>query len=81
MIRAALIGGFDRIQFHSDRFFGLMIPDNCPDVPSEVLNPQSTWKDGMAYEREANLLIQRFKQNFETFRSSVSFEVVAAGPG
>jgi phosphoenolpyruvate carboxykinase (ATP) len=80
MIRAALSGEFDGIQFQPDQFFGLMIPEICPGVPSEVLNPQSTWKDQHAYMEEANRLIFRFKQNFETYKSSVSAEVLTAGP-
>jgi phosphoenolpyruvate carboxykinase (ATP) len=80
IIRAALTGEFDRIDFHSDHFFGLMIPDHCPDVPADVLNPQSTWKDGDAYEQEAKRLLQKFKQNFETLRSCVSSEIMANSP-
>ena len=80
IIRAALTGEFDRIDFHSDQFFGLMIPDHCPDVPSDVLNPQFTWKDEGAYEQEAKRLLLRFQQNFETLRSCVSSEILANGP-
>ncbi len=80
MIRAALNGKFDQTYFHPDEFFGLMIPESCPDVPMDVLNPQSTWGDQQAYAAEANRLIQRFQRNFETFKPSVSAEVLAAGP-
>lgn len=80
MIRAALTGQFDNIPFKQEQYFGLMIPTYCPDVPPDVLDPQSTWKDKNAYTEEANRLISRFRKNFETFKSEVTSEVLAAGP-
>lgn len=81
MIRSALNGAFDQVSFHPDEFFHLMIPESCPDVPSEVLDPRSTWADKQAYALEANRLIQRFHKNFEAFRAGVSPAVIAAAPG
>lgn len=80
MIRAALTGQFNQVNFHADAFFGLMIPESCPDVPSDVLDPQTTWTDKTAYAVEANKLVQRFKKNFEQFQSEVTPQVLAAGP-
>jgi phosphoenolpyruvate carboxykinase (ATP) len=28
--------------------FGLLMPESCPDVPAEVLNPRNTWRDKQA---------------------------------
>ena len=40
----------------ADPNFGLHVPRSCPDVPSEVLDPRSTWKDREAYDQTARKL-------------------------
>ena len=32
-------------EFENDPIFGMMMPTECPDVPSEILNPRNTWAD------------------------------------
>jgi phosphoenolpyruvate carboxykinase (ATP) len=80
MIRAALTGGLDGVGFEVDPFFNLEVPRTCPDVPSEVLNPRSTWSDPAAYDAQARKLAQMFVENFKKFESEVAANVVAAGP-
>ena len=60
--------------------FNLQVPQSCPDVPPEVLNPRSTWADTAAYDVQAAKLARMFQDNFKTFASSVAADVVAAGP-
>jgi len=67
MIHAALNHVLDEVPFRQDRFFGLWIPESCPGVPSEVLDPQSTWADKEAYAVEAQNLVARFEQNAVNF--------------
>lgn len=69
MISAALNGGFDDVPFVRERHFGLMIPTRCPGVPEEVLNPESTWEDKAAYERQARQLSELFAANWRRFES------------
>ena len=71
MIHAALNHGLNDVAFHQDTFFGLWIPESCPGVPSDVLDPQSTWADRKAYEIQAKNLITRFEQNFVKFADQV----------
>jgi len=71
MISAALNHQLDNVPFHQDAFFGLWIPESCPDVPAEVLDPQSTWADKAAYATQANNLIARFEKNFVKFADQV----------
>ena len=79
MIRAALTGGLDHEDYFKEPFFGLLIPRNCPSVPSDVLDPQSTWQDRKAYIRQAESLIGQFVKNFEQYRGEVSESVNNAG--
>ena len=51
-----------------------------PDVPSEVLQPRTTWANGAAYDAQAAKLARMFVENFKTFEPGVGADVVAAGP-
>lgn len=85
MITAALEGklnpmGIGSVQFENDPIFGVAIPKECPDVPTEVLNPRNTWADKNAYDEKAKYLAGLFVKNFEKYASGVSAEVLAAAP-
>ena len=56
------------------------VPRSCPDVPSSVLDPRSTWSNPEAYDRQARKLASMFDENFEKFRADVSEDVRAAAP-
>ncbi len=79
MVRAALSGALDKVATKADPVFGLEIPAAVPGVPSEVLNPRNTWKDGAAYDKAAQDLAGLFRKNFERFQG-VAPEILAAGP-
>src|SRR5690606_1206433 len=55
MISAALTGKLSDVQFSKHPVFGVSIPESCPGVPSEILNPKNTWKDRALYDETANL--------------------------
>jgi phosphoenolpyruvate carboxykinase (ATP) len=65
MIHAAFEGKLH--QFETDTVFGLSIPTECPDVPSELLNPRNTWADKGAYDHKATELKNMFDANFKKF--------------
>ncbi len=79
MVRAALDGRLAEVATTPDPNFGLNVPEACPEVPSEVLQPRATWKDKQAYDRAARDLTQRFEANFRKFEPYVDDEVKAAG--
>jgi phosphoenolpyruvate carboxykinase (ATP) len=79
MIHAALSGELDDIPTYSDPHFGLSIPQSCPSVPDEVLNPRNTWQDQQAYDEQARKLKLRFEENFAQFEKDVSAQVLEAG--
>jgi len=80
MITAALEGKLDAAQYLNDPVFGLAIPDQCPGVPAEILNPRNTWSDPTAYDEKAKYLAGLFVKNFEKYASGVSEEIMAAAP-
>ncbi len=69
MVTAILNGSLNKAQFTPDPVFGLPIPSSVPGdggVPSEVLNPRNTWKDGnggAAYDAQAKKLAKLFREN------------------
>ncbi len=77
LLRAALDGTLTNAKYHRDPFFGLLIPDQVPGVPSEVLDPRQAWSDKAAYDRTARELLARFEKNFDSFASHVGDEVKA----
>jgi phosphoenolpyruvate carboxykinase (ATP) len=80
MLRAALEGQLDEVPTEKDPIFGLEIPLECPDVPSEILKPRGTWSDANAYDEQARKLASMFKENFEKYAADVPEEVRSAGP-
>ncbi len=69
MITAALEGKLDQVEFNNHPVFGMAVPQSCPNVPAELLNPRNTWADKEAYDAAACNLAQQFIRNFETIRS------------
>ncbi|MBU0595418.1 phosphoenolpyruvate carboxykinase (ATP), partial [Candidatus Bipolaricaulota bacterium] len=64
MVRAALGGGLDAVEFDEDPRFHIAIPRTCPGVPSEILSPRNTWTDGAAYDARATKLASEFAAHF-----------------
>jgi phosphoenolpyruvate carboxykinase (ATP) len=63
-----------------DERFGFQIPKTCGNVPSEILNPKSTWKDPDAYEATAKKLANMFHDNFQQYTDQAHADIIAAGP-
>jgi len=80
MVSAALDGQLDNVDTVSDPVFGIEVPVAVPGVPTDVLDPRSTWADQEAYDTQAKKLATMFVENFKTFADKVSDEVKAAGP-
>jgi phosphoenolpyruvate carboxykinase (ATP) len=67
MINAALRGDLDQAEHKLDPIFNVLVPQSCPNVPREVLDPKSTWSDKGAYDRQAKFLAEKFQKNFSRF--------------
>ncbi|MBC8530251.1 phosphoenolpyruvate carboxykinase (ATP) [Gehongia tenuis] len=79
MVTAALNGELEKSKFNLDPIFNVLVPETCPNVPSEILNPVNTWSDKAAYEKSAKDLAKRFMENFKKY-VNMPKEVVEAGP-
>ena len=79
MVRAALDGRLAGVETQAHPDFGLLVPQACPDVPADVLNPKNTWADKKAYDQTARELTKRFELNFRQFETYVDDDVKAAG--
>jgi len=80
MVRAALDGRLEGVPTREDPVFGLAVPTAVPDLPSEVLDPRTTWGDPARYDAQAKKLAAMFRDNFARFTDQVTDEVRAAGP-
>jgi len=80
MIAAALNGSLAQADFVSHQVFGLLMPTNCPEVPSEILNPRNTWASKQEYDHKANELAIAFLNNFKQFEDFASQEIKNALP-
>lgn len=80
MITAILNGQLDNVDYKEDEVFGLNMPTECPEVPSDMLDPRNTWTDKAAYDKKANVLAESFVRNFEQFASYANEEIMAAAP-
>ena len=78
MIHAVLNHALDDIPFHQEDYFGLWLPEHCPGVPDEVLDPQTTWADKAAYRLEARHLVARFEQNYKIFSDQIPSAIPAS---
>jgi phosphoenolpyruvate carboxykinase (ATP) len=80
VISAALNGDLDNVNMTAHEVFGVLIPETCPDVPTEILNPRNAWADKAEYDEKADFLANAFNKNFQKFASQASEDVLAAAP-
>jgi phosphoenolpyruvate carboxykinase (ATP) len=66
MIRAAMRGALDAVPYRQDPIFGLAVPLECPDVPSELLDPRHTWQDKAAYDQKAHWLAEQMQAHLDS---------------
>ena len=80
MITAALNGELANVAYENHPVFGMAVPQTCPNVPADVLNPRETWSDSVAYDEGALHLAQLFRDNFNQFAEFANDEIQAGGP-
>lgn len=80
MITAALNGDLNAVDFVNHKVFGIAIPQTCPEVPSDILNPRNTWEDKELYDIKEVELAQKFKANFAKFEEFANDEILAGAP-
>ncbi len=80
MVRAALDGRLADVKTNAHAVFGVGIPEKVPEVPTEVLDPRTTWKDKAQYDQQAKSLAKLFSDNFSKYASEAASEIRKAGP-
>lgn len=80
MVSAALHGKLDDVPFTNDPIFNVAVPQRCPGVPDEILNPKSAWKNKRAYTTKAKKLARLFAENFKKYEGYASSAVKAEAP-
>jgi phosphoenolpyruvate carboxykinase (ATP) len=75
LLSAALDGRLAAAPVRKDANFGLLVPESCPEVPNEVLDPRRTWSDKDSYDETARELTRRFAANFQEYEPFVGSEI------
>jgi len=83
MITAAMDGSLEEANkdnYHIHSIFGVQQPRVCPNVPTDVLSPRTTWKNDDGYYETAHKLANSFKENFKKFEEYANEEIMAGAP-
>jgi phosphoenolpyruvate carboxykinase (ATP) len=80
MLTAALSGELANVPYSQDPIFGFEVPEQCPGVPDEVLNPAHAWPSKCDYMVRYRDLASRFIENFRKFEDQTETEILIAGP-
>ncbi|HUV88804.1 MAG TPA: phosphoenolpyruvate carboxykinase (ATP) [Anaerolineae bacterium] len=65
IVNAALSEKLEGVEYVEDPLFHILVPTQCPGVPSEVLVPKNTWPDKEAYDARARKLAHDFSAHFD----------------
>ncbi len=80
LISQAMEGNLDQIACDTMPVFGFAIPRSCPGVPSEILDPSSTWSDPEMYRQKLHFLATKFNENFQKYRGVASDGILDGAP-
>jgi phosphoenolpyruvate carboxykinase (ATP) len=80
MICAAIKGKLKEVSYSSHPAFGLLMPETCPEVPEEILNPRNSWTSKELYDLKANELATLFVSNFNQYADNAGPEILKALP-
>lgn len=65
LISGALSGELSRVNYSTEAIFNLKIPQACSGVPTDILNPDFSWKNKNDYELTAKKLLGLFEENYK----------------
>jgi phosphoenolpyruvate carboxykinase (ATP) len=68
------------VSYTRDPIFGFEVPNHCPDVPDDVLNPSLAWPSEKEYTTRYHDLAARFIDNFRKFEDQTDAAIKASGP-
>jgi phosphoenolpyruvate carboxykinase (ATP) len=80
MLTAALSGDLANVSYTKDPIFGFEVPEKCPGVPDDVLNPAIAWPSESEYTLRYRDLASRFIDNFRKFEDQTDSTIRNSGP-
>ena len=80
LLNAALNGKLNRVEYKKDPVFGFDVPTTCEGVPSDILDPASTWPSRDEYFKKYDALAARFIENFKLMMAECPEHILEAGP-
>ncbi len=80
MVNAILDGSLQDVETIEHPVFRVAVPTSCPNAPADVLDPRNTWTDKAAYDEKANMLADKFTENFSAYADGCSDNICQAGP-
>jgi phosphoenolpyruvate carboxykinase (ATP) len=80
LLNAALNGKLAKVQYVKDPVFGFDVPTTCEGVPSDILDPASTWPSRDEYFKKYDALAARFIENFKLMMAECPEHILEAGP-
>lgn len=80
LLKSALSGALNEVSYTMDPIFGFEVPNHCPGVPDEVLNPSLAWPSPKEYTTRYHDLAARFIDNFRKFEDQTGSDIIASGP-
>jgi phosphoenolpyruvate carboxykinase (ATP) len=79
-ITAALNGDLNYVGYKHNSRFNVEVPQSCPGVPSNILNPRDTWANKKSYDAMAIKVARMFYNNFMEKYPDMPKEITNAGP-
>lgn len=73
-------GSLQNVGYAEDTMFGLAVPNEVPNVPTELLQPRNSWADKSKYDDAAKHLANLFHENFKAYEDLASEDIRNAGP-
>jgi phosphoenolpyruvate carboxykinase (ATP) len=80
MIAAAVSGALDTALYKHSDLFNVDVPQSCPNVPDNIMNPRDAWQDKAAYDDAAAKLAKMFHDNFSKKYPTMPKHIAEAGP-
>ena len=80
LLHAALTAKLNAVAFRTDSVFGFEVPIEFEGVPSQILDPASSWPSREEYDRKYRALAARFIENFKLIKAGCPESVAHAGP-
>jgi len=80
LLKDALSGLLDKVEYYQDPVFAFEVPKACPGVPGEFLDPAGTWGNGEEYYRRYDALAARLIENFKLMMDGCPAHIAQFGP-